>query len=1172
MPHPRLLATSTSALAGTLALIAACTSVDTPSEPTASTAAPLTMTDWAITNLGAGDFATWAATPGVQVLTGKFLAPGTSAFDRARAVDAIALVGGSGWASIPVARVDGDHMTYTNEWVGSDFNARVREPGATVVTGDFNSDGRLDIAVLGSASSTSVHFAFSNGDGSWRVFDAGGSTMASAVAVAGVRPTVGDFDGDGYADIALPGRDGTSIPVYLSNGDGSFRAKSFATPLTAYLNAPGAKLFCADFNGDHKDDLVLAGGAGWSFVPVALSNGDGSFRVTTTPIDQFAGWATQLDAHGARVAIYTGDFNGDGRADLGLAGGNGWATLPLAFSNGDGSFTVRNGWVGDYDAWVNQTPIAPIVRDFDGDHRDDVALVGGGGWWGTIPIARSQGDGSFVVQNIGGRDVGPFDGWAINYGAKVVAGEFGRPGEVAIGLVGGAGWWTVPFATPRCDGATCPGVFTPAVATQHNDNARTGLNPNELALTPANVRKETFGQLFRWDVIGQVHAQPLYVPNAIEGRDMLYVATEANWIYAFDPQATSAIGPKRKIQLGSPVPGRLPLNTPWHNNNVWPLMGVTSTPVVDRRSNTLYVVSAEMALVSSGETGTLTARPVFRLHALDLDTLADRPNSPVTIAGHSSTSMPHDFLANPYVQRAGLLLSGDQIVVAFGSNTGDYTVPDPTKPFLNKACPVPGAEPVADACDCDPKYPVDTEHSPPHCPLDPKMNYVGWVMTYSKRTLAQSGTFVTAPYSLQGGVWQGGAGLVANERGDIYAQTGNGYDPVNDYGNSLVRLVRFPRSPGLLLASKLTVPTANDNDLGSAGPMLLPGTNHIIGGGKDGIVYVLDQNAVSPPLWQGMLGDAVHPGPHPIVGSPAYWNGNVYVWGAGDVLRALPVTPTGLLVGLSSDGKSSTLPAHRVGADVAPSPKGAFLSISSRGDDAGTAVVWANVPVGGEAATRLVAYDATDVRSPIWTSDLAMDAVPGAGRFAVPTVAGGRVFLGTYKPMASPADHVDGQIEGYVTVYGPVRRDVSDAGTIDGASACAPTGTDAIDTSWNTSSTSIYPTYFEGSTSAESLGHCAGCHLAGRYASGYWSIARDDADAFYDALALVTPSGMSAPMLIAPTAGDPRLSSIGDPARTPLAWYAPTSGLKPMPQGEATCDAHAARAITAWLAAGAPRR
>jgi hypothetical protein len=86
-----------------------------------------------------------------------------------------------------------------------------------------------------------------------------------------------------------------------------------------------------------------------------------------------------------------------------------------------------------------------------------------------------------------------------------------------------------------------------------------------------------------------------------------------------------------------------------------------------------------------------------------------------------------------------------------------------------------------------------------------------------------------------------------------------------------------------------------------------------------------------------------------------------------------------------------------------------------------------------------------------------------------------------------------------------------------------------------------------------------------------WSYAADDAAVFYDALATITPVGMSGPLLTPPSAGDPKLSILGDRTRTPLAWYAPTSGLTPMPYLDGKCDAHAARAITAWLAAEAPR-
>jgi hypothetical protein len=356
--------------------------------------------------------------------------------------------------------------------------------------------------------------------------------------------------------------------------------------------------------------------------------------------------------------------------------------------------------------------------------------------------------------------------------------------------------------------------------------------------------------------------------------------------------------------------------------------------------------------------------------------------------------------------------------------------------------------------------------------------------------------------------------------------------------------------------------------------MLVPGTNHLVGGGKDGVVFVLDQNmaGTATPLWQGTLGDAAHHGPHAIVGSPAFWNGNVYLWGQGDVVRSIPVTGAGLLDGLSADGASSTLAPSRVGTDVAPSSKGAFLTITSRGNDPATAIVWANVPSGDEAATRLVAYDAADLRSPIWTSDLPADAIDGGARFATPTVAGGRAFLGSYKLLELPSDHVDGQIEGHVTVFGPIPlRDVSDAGAADSGPSCRPAGTDPIDTSWNVASTSIYPTYFKGSSTADSLGHCAGCHLPGKSGAYKWSYASDDAATFYDALTTITPALMPAPLVIAPALGDPKLSILGDPARTPLTWYAPTSGLSQMPKDALGCDAHAARAITAWLAAGAPR-
>src|SRR5205085_5734605 len=86
-----------------------------------------------------------------------------------------------------------------------------------------------------------------------------------------------------------------------------------------------------------RTDIVAFGGAGWGSIPVASSNGNGTFAVTNASVVTFPTWAATPG-----VQVVTGDFNGDGRTDLAAFGGAGWGSIPVAFSNGNGTFNVTN--------------------------------------------------------------------------------------------------------------------------------------------------------------------------------------------------------------------------------------------------------------------------------------------------------------------------------------------------------------------------------------------------------------------------------------------------------------------------------------------------------------------------------------------------------------------------------------------------------------------------------------------------------------------------------------------------------------------------------------------------------------------------------------------------------------------------------------------------------------
>ncbi|WP_420829583.1 FG-GAP repeat domain-containing protein [Nannocystis pusilla] len=269
-----------------------------------------------------------------------------------------------------------------HEWAARD--------NAHLLTGDFDGDGRTDLALLGAESADRVVVALSRGDGGFELAEHTGDDFAAAAAAPGVRTVAGDFDGDGTTDLALVGdHREPALPVALSNGDGSFTvvrrpARRFATAAAS----ADAVVLAGDFDGDGTTDLAVTGSAGWKTLPVALSAGDGSFTFVDSATAELGDWAED-----AGTRVLPGDFDGDGKTDLALVGRT--DSVPLALSRGDGTFALAQPAATTFGARL-KVGARVVAGDFDGDGRSDLAMTGPGDW-STIPTAYSNGDGSFTL-------------------------------------------------------------------------------------------------------------------------------------------------------------------------------------------------------------------------------------------------------------------------------------------------------------------------------------------------------------------------------------------------------------------------------------------------------------------------------------------------------------------------------------------------------------------------------------------------------------------------------------------------------------------------------------------------------------------------------------------------------------------------------------------------------
>lgn len=513
-----------------------------------------------------------------------------------------------------------------------------------------------------------------------------------------------------------------------------------------------------------------------------------------------------------------------------------------------------------------------------------------------------------------------------------------------------------------------PDPFIGAVATSRNDNSRTGANLAETVLEPAKVNVDNFGLVYTRQLEGKVYAQPLYVPRlSIPGkgtRNVAYVVTEHNIVYAFDADDVATSTPLWARNLGPAVPAAN-VNVPGRNClDITPEIGISSTPAIDVARGVMYVVA------KVEEVGVQN----LRLFALDIATgssVRDPVDITGAVPGTSSDSVNGvlTFDAVRHNVRAGLLLQDGELYIAASA----------------------------------------------HCDFPP---WHGWIFAYHAPSLLQKGVFVTTPDGEGGAPWMSGMGMSADESG-VYFVAGNGtYEdgtvkPQSGFGQTVGKLKLTGHSLELLdwfIPYNVDLQNFEDADLASA-PLLVPDSNLVVAMSRGGRVplkqmaeaYVLPRDnfghfhtaqadQVAETVRVSDPDDTADPTNNQL--QRAYTmahfrsasGSRLYVWAQNDFPRAYAV-----------DGAAMSPLPIATGTEKANSATvTGMISISSNGTSHG--ILWGAINVDSPdkniAKTQLFAFDAETLQT-LWHSrqNQARDEVGTWGKFAYPTVAGGKVFL-----------------------------------------------------------------------------------------------------------------------------------------------------------------------------------
>lgn len=593
-----------------------------------------------------------------------------------------------------------------------------------------------------------------------------------------------------------------------------------------------------------------------------------------------------------------------------------------------------------------------------------------------------------------------------------------------------------------------PAQAATPVLTRSYDNGRTGANTTENTFTPQLVETKGLKRVKMLKVSDdpRVEAQPLYVPDLMMKKDkkkhnVVFVASMGNHVFAFDadaPQGKDLLW--RSTLLGKPLkPAKDPKNGPqatvvdlWGINKLW---GILSTPVIDLDANQMYIVN----WVASGKS------QVLRLHRISLDDgqeigqgqpltgeLKDGGGNPVLDARSQPVQLHAD-----QKQRAALLLSplrGPHKTLFIGITGGET-------------------------------------------PGDPH----GWLVAVDVDTFQETAAIPTTQQGFGGGIWQGAQGPSSDDQGNVFVMTGNGgfnaktkadiqknrdpgklgdFEGSADFAEAFIRFKYQSTGAGQgtltrsdwfipFQDSKRTPPQGDldyqDQDLGSSAPVLPPGTDLVMGAGKDGILYILDRNNLgqkigdlsvlkqNPPVFVTFNGTGLNPFPpdidfqlgggpdpgqgppkktHHLHASPAYWTGPggplLFDWGENESLRSWSVDTVAGHVNFVA--KSAEIASRALALDTSVGGMtGGMISVSSQGTNNG--IVWTLAPIDQNANKAVVkgiarAYDATafdaaknaDGTSKIkllWDSSKT-GVTFNFSKFCPPMVADGKLYVATY--------------------------------------------------------------------------------------------------------------------------------------------------------------------------------
>ena len=508
----------------------------------------------------------------------------------------------------------------------------------------------------------------------------------------------------------------------------------------------------------------------------------------------------------------------------------------------------------------------------------------------------------------------------------------------------------------------------------------TGANLTETTLNTTNVNAGQFGKLWSYPVGGQVYAQPLYVSGVtIPGagiRNVVYIVDMHNDIYAFDADDPGLSNNPYWVQSfghSAPLPNPQ-IGYPGYPD-VQIEIGIMSTPAIDKSTNTIYFVS------KSQNGSTITDS----LHALDLSTGQPKFGGSqliaATVTGSGDGGSTVSFLSHTQNQRCALLLLNGIVYITYASY-GDQ---------------------------------------PP---------YHGWIFGYDAGNLhKQSILFNLNPNTQYAGVWMAGAGPSVDSAGNLYVISGNGLPGTQDLGESFVKLT--PDLPhGTLKVADYFTPfskqflDSSDDDLGSAGALLIPHSHMIVSAGKEGLIYLVDENnmggyhaGTDNSVDQVLQEIEAFPGQ--LMGTPVFWadsagNPNTaltYWWSQSDVLKAYRVD--------IANEQLNPVPYAQGPQSEQPQLQNGILSLSADGNATGSGVLWASFTLATDSLSKasgtLAAYNANTLAEIYNTGTVAArDSVGSFAKFVPPMVTNGKVYLATF----SGAVNVYGLLASVPAVYG----------------------------------------------------------------------------------------------------------------------------------------------------------